>query len=241
MAWASQRVLGVVPARGGSKGIPRKNLAVVAGQSLLGRVGSVAGALPWLDAAVLSTDDVEIAQEGRRCGLEVPFMRPPALAFDEASSIDVWRHAWLECEKLHGRRYDLSVLLEPTSPMRRRQDVERTVAALVERGSDGAATVSRAPAHFTPEKCLTVDDGGVIHFYLPEGERHFRRQTISPYYFRNGICYAVTRKALVEERNIIQRNCVAVIIDRPVANIDEPLDLEWAGFLLDRERRAARG
>jgi CMP-N-acetylneuraminic acid synthetase len=223
-----------VPARGGSKAIPRKNLCLVGGLSLVGRAGELAASLPWIDARILSTDDKEIAAEGKTHGLDVPFMRPDELAGDLANSIDMWRHAWLQAESHYKTRFDISILLEPTSPLRTADDVTKTVTLLLEGNHKAAATVSPAPAHFTPHKCLTVSKG-VIGFYHEAGAKHAIRQTIPNYYFRNGICYAVKRKTLIEEGIILEDDCVAVIVDRPVINIDEPLDLELAEFLLHRK------
>jgi CMP-N-acetylneuraminic acid synthetase len=116
MAMNGLSVLAVVPARGGSKGIPRKNLERVAGYSLVARAAMVARQLPWLDAAVLSTDDEEIAEEGRRYGISVPILRPADLASDTATGVAAWRHAWLASERHFDRQFDCSVLLQPTSP-----------------------------------------------------------------------------------------------------------------------------
>jgi len=228
----------VVPARGGSKGIPNKNLRTVGGASLVGRAGELARWLDWIDASVLSTDDPATAEEGLKHGLDVPFMRPDELSGDSVGSLGVWRHALLASEAHYGKRFDVSILLEPTSPLRRVGDVTATVKALLEGQHNSAVTVSPAPAHFTPHKCLTVAEGR-IGFYHPQGAQHSRRQTIPTYYFRNGICYAVQRDALLKEDAIIGDDCVAVIIDRPVVNIDEPFDLELAEFLLEREQRGA--
>lgn len=235
MTYKSHTVLAVVPARGGSKGIPRKNLQTVCGISLVGHAARVTAALQaWLDHRVLSTDDEEIAAEGRRWGLDTPFMRPADLAGDKANSIDMWRHAWLASEANYGMRFDISILLEPTSPLRNATDVERTLATLVgETAFSGAVTVSRTPAHFTPHKTLRVDRNQCLDYYLPEGENFSQRQQIPPYYFRNGICYAVWRDTLVDRRRIMERgSCAAVIVDRPVVNIDEPLDLKLAELLM---------
>ncbi len=240
MALHGHTVLAVVPARGGSKAIPRKNLCRVGGLSLVARAGRVAASLPWLDARILSTDDEEIAHEGRGHGLDVPFMRPDALSGDLANSIDMWRHAWLEAEKHYGQRFDISVLLEPTSPLRRAEDITATVELLLSGDYRSAATVSPAPAHFTPQKCLTVT-GGLIGFYHDAGASHSIRQTIPTYYFRNGICYAVRRKTLVEDRTILGEACAANVIERHIVNIDEPFDLELAEFLLQREARQKEG
>jgi CMP-N-acetylneuraminic acid synthetase len=233
MAFSGLTVLAVVPARGGSKGIPRKNLARVAGKTLIEHAALVVKALPWLDAAVLSTDDEEIAAEGLRCGLPVPFRRPPELAADTAGAVEMWRHAWLECERLHGRTFDLSILLEPTSPLRKPQDVEQTIAALVEKQRAAAVTVSRVPAHYAPEKTLLIQEG-IIGFTVPAGARIRQRQQLPAYYHQNGACYAVRRATLVDQGHLIDHDCAAVIIERPLVNIDEPLDLELAEHLAAR-------
>lgn len=235
MALQGLSVLAVVPARGGSKSIPRKNLMPVAGLSLVGRAAAVAATLPWLDARIVSTDDAEIAEEALRHGLEAPFLRPAEISGDTATSVDMWRHAWTAAEVHYGRRFDLSVLLEPTSPLRRPEDVTRTVETLLQQDAKAAATVSRTPAHFTPHKTLTLDAAGRIGFYLAEGARHSLRQGIPAYYHRNGLCYALRRQTLVEEGRIIEDDCAAVVIERPVVNIDEPFELELAEWLLQRE------
>lgn len=227
-------VLAVVPARGGSKSIPRKNLQPLAGLSLIGHAARTLQQLEWVDVSIISTDDLEIADEGCRQGLQAPFMRPCDLASDNAKSVDMWRHALLAAEEHYGRRFDISVLLEPTSPLRKPGDVTQTVTAMLDAGSAAAATFSRTPAHYTPHKTLTIDATGRIGFYLSGQPPVTIRQEIPPYYHRNGACYAVRRATLVESRTIIEEDCVAVIIDRPLINIDEPIELEWAEFLLTR-------
>lgn len=236
MAFGGLNVLAVVPARGGSKGIPRKNLRQVGGLSLVARAAEVATSIPWIDACVLSTDDEEIAEEGRRQGLDVPFLRPDALSGDAALGIDVWRHAWLASEIHYEKRFDLSVKLEPTSPLRTPEDVERTVRTLVEGNHPAAATVSPTPAHYSPHKTLTVSREGIIGFYLEEGAAYSLRQNIPQYYHRNGLCYAAMRKHVVDDGMIIDRQAAAVIIDRNVVNIDDPFELELAEWLLSKEQ-----
>lgn len=237
MAFRGLSALAVVPARAGSKGVPRKNLQRVGGQSLIARAAAVVQALPWLDAALISTDDPDMAEEGRRHGLEAPFLRPHVLSGDAAGAAETWRHAWLEAERLHGRVYDLSVWLQPTSPMREADEVTRTVAAMLDGEHAAAATVSRVPGHHTPEKTFTIDPKGVMQFYLPEGARHTSRQSIPPYYTRNGHCYATRRATLVDRLHIVEEDCRAVLIDRFIVNIDEPIELELAEWAIAREAR----
>src|SRR5688500_18823557 len=221
MDWKRLKILAVVPARGGSKGIPGKNLRKVGGLSLVARAAQLAGSIPWVDAAVASTDDDAIAKEAADHGLAVPFLRPEELSGDYASSAATWRHAWLEAEAAFETTFDFSILLEPTSPLRTADDIERTVEAMVEGGHRAAATVSRTPAHFTPHKTLVVGDDGTVGFFLPGGGKYATRQSIPDYYHRNGICYAAMRPTVVENEEIIENDCSAVIIDRFVVNIDE--------------------
>ncbi len=237
MAYKGFSVLAVIPARGGSKSIPRKNLRMVGGISLVGRAAQIANSLSWVDKAILSTDDQEIKEEGLIRGLEVPFMRPESLAGDLSSSVDMWRHAWVTAEEHYNMRFDISILLEPTSPLRRPEDVEKTVAALLEGDQLAAATISKAPAHFTPHKCLTVDARGDVGFYLKDGALYSIRQKIPTYYFRNGVCYAVKRETVVDRGQILEERCAAVVIQRPLVNIDEPFDLELTEFLLSKQQQ----
>jgi len=233
-------VLAVVPARGGSKGVPRKNLQPVGGVSLVGRAARLAAALPWIDRTVISTDDAEISAEAVRHGADAPFVRPAELAGDAATSEDVWRHAWLAAEDHYGMRFDISVLLEPTSPLRLEADLVATVEALAAGGHASAATVCPSPAHFTPHKALTIGEGGRLGFYMHNGATFSRRQTIpGPVYHRNGLCYGATRVAVVERGEIIGADCAAVVVDRPVVNIDDAFELELADWLLTRQERLA--
>ena len=233
MAFDALTVLAVVPARGGSKGIPGKNLRVVGGHSLVGHAARLVASLNDVDAAVLSTDDRAIMEEAQRYGLVAPFTRPDEISGDKASSVDMWRHAWLAAEDHFDQHFDLSILLEPTSPMRQAADVQKTLAALTSGNHAAAATVSLTPAHYAPQKTLTVDPQGYLGFY-DVADNTARRQDIPRYYHRNGLCYAVRRETLITHRQIIEKNCCAVIIDRPVVNIDEPFDLEFAEFLMLR-------
>ena len=232
MAWNGLKILAVVPARGGSKSIPRKNLSKVGGLSLIGHAAKVATSLPWIDHAIISTDDPEMLEEGKRYGLEGPFLRPSELAQDLTSAVDTWRHAWLTCEAYYHCQFDLSIWLQPTTPLRKPEEVEGTVRALVEGKHQAAATISRVPGHFTPQKILTLDHEGIVHYFAQDGADHIARQTIPSYYYRNGLCYAVTRSTLIQKGLIIEEDCVGVLIDRPLINIDEPIELEYANFAL---------
>tara|TARA_Y100000589_G_C27187245_1_gene643203 strand:+ start:203 stop:910 length:708 start_codon:yes stop_codon:yes gene_type:complete len=234
MTYLGKKILAVVPARGGSKGIPRKNLKKVCGKSLINHAAQICKSLSWIDCSILSTDDHEMAEEGKKYGLKIPFLRPKDLASDNTNSIDMWRHAWLETENKMKTKFDISILLEPTSPMRRKEDIENCINYLIKKNHSGVATVSLMPAHFRPQKTLKINEKGMIEFYLQNDNSYSLRQNIPKYYYRNGICYALTRKKLINDKTIIDESIYAMQITREVVNIDEPFDLELAEILLNR-------
>ncbi len=236
MTFLGKSILAVVPARGGSKSIPRKNLKKLCGESLISHVGKICNSLNWIDLAIISTDDYEIAEEGIKSGLTMPFIRPKYLAEDNSNSIDMWRHAWIECEKIYKKKFDISILLEPTSPLRIKEDIEECVTKLIDNNHTGVVTLSLTPAHFRPHKTLLINNEEKIGFYLPPKKEFSLRQNIPPYYYRNGICYAITRKKLIDENIILDESISSLIIKRPVVNIDEPFDLELAEFLLKKNQ-----
>ncbi len=104
---------------------------------------------------------------------------------------------------------------------------------MLDQGTKAAVSVSRTPAHYTPERSLQIDPEGFIAPYLADGLSYTARQTIPPYYHRNGVVYAVTRASLVDEENLMKSACAALIIEREVVNIDTPRDLAWAAYLME--------
>ena len=231
MSYKGYNVLAVIPARGGSKGIPRKNLCKAGGISLVARAVKFTKALMWIDRVVLSTDDREIAEEGRKYGAEVPFLRPLELAGDTSKSVDVWRHALIEVEKYYNTSFEISILLEPTSPFREPRHMEEVVEKLVEGGYDSVLTVSETDSKGHPLKQMVIKDNRV-GYYDDAGKDIIARQQLTPVYHRNGVAYAIMRKCLVEQKTIIGANASAVIIDEPLVNIDTKHDLMIAQFLM---------
>lgn len=229
-----KRILAVVPARSGSKGIPHKNMRKLKGISLIGWAGKTLAQLPFVDAKVISTDSPEYAREGQRYGLDAPFLRPAYLSTDDAGTVETVQHALLESERHYGMRFDIILIIEPTSPLRTPEDVERAVRRLIETGADSVVTVSPLWSKAHPLKILTLENGR-IGFFIKEGKDIKARQALSGnLYWRNGICYALTRRCLMELGTIFTENTMPEIITRPVVNIDDPIDIEWAEFLLSR-------
>lgn len=228
-----QRILAVVPARGGSKGIPDKNMRTLAGTSLIGWAARALANAAWVDRAVISTDSADYAAEAEHHGLAAPFLRPASLAGDDSPVVDALQHALGEMETRDGVTYDIVLIVEPSSPFRTAADLEATARLLVQSGADSAIAVSPLPAKSHPLKALAIVDGMLVH-HIDEGRSVVGRQQLGRLYWRNGVCYALTRACLVEQRAVLGERCVAAVTEHPVVNIDEPWELDWAEFALER-------
>lgn len=229
-----RRVLVVVPARGGSQGIELKNLRPVGGVPLVALVGRVVSQLEFVDRALVSTDHAEIGRVAREAGLQMPFLRPETLSGPEVGDYEVLKHALDEAERIDGVRYNVILMLQPTSPSRTAEHVRRTLEALVRGGYDAAWTVSATDGKAHPLKQLVIDGAGCLDYYDPAGAGVTARQQLAPVYHRNGIAYALTRECLVEQRAVMGRRTVAVVLDGYISNIDTEFDLELANYLASR-------
>jgi CMP-N,N'-diacetyllegionaminic acid synthase len=176
-------VVGLIPARGGSKGIPRKNLAALAGKPLLAYTAEAALAARCLHRCLLSTDSAEIAEVGRSQGLAVPFLRPDDLAGDEAPMLPVMLHAlnWLAQQSIE---VEALVLLQPTSPLRTSRHIDECVTRLFATGADTAVSVIAVPHHFNPTSVM-ISKEGFLHPFLSEPQP-LRRQDKPRVFARNG-------------------------------------------------------
>lgn len=224
------KVLGLVPARAGSKGLPGKNTRLLHGQSLLAYAAAAARASGVVDRVVLSTDGDAIADAGRACGLDVPFIRPAGLAGDETPMLPVIEHA-VAALTGEGWEADIIVLLQPTSPLRRGAHIRRSVELLRETGADSIVSVVELPRHLSPDYVMRVEDGRLVPF-LPDGARVTRRQDARVACVRDGTVYTFWRRTLADQHSIYGRDCRPMVV--PAAEsltIDTPED--WA----DAERR----
>ena len=231
----NQRVLVVVPARGGSKGIPLKNLRILGGVPLVGHVGKLVASLSWVDRAVVSTDHDEIAAIAQNFGLDAPFRRPITLSGDLIGDIDVLTHALSATEEDDSCHYDIVVMLQPTSPFRTVAHVTKTVSKLVECGFDAVWTISETDSKAHPLKQLVVENG-VLSYYDPNGKDIIARQQLTPVYHRNGIAYAMTRACLLEDKVLMGRKTGCVVVEDRCVNIDSEWDLALAEFMFQKDQ-----
>jgi CMP-N,N'-diacetyllegionaminic acid synthase len=214
---AGEVVLGLIPARGGSKGIPGKNLVPLAGKPLLAWTVEAARAARSLTRVVVSTDDDGIAATA---GVEV-LRRPAELAADETPMLDVIRHAAEEIP------CDLLVLLQPTSPLRRPDHIDEAVALLRETGADCVVSVVEVPHQFRPESLMAVEDGRLVAL----GDAR-RRQDKQPVYARNGPAVLVVRPERLGDDLYEGDTRAYVMAPRDSIDVDGPFELQLAELLL---------
>ena len=213
-----KRVLGVVPARGGSKGIPRKNLRVVAGKSLLGWTIEIAQRSMLIDHLIVSTEDSDIASEAKRCGCVVPFVRDAALATDVADGDLVAVDAVTRCSG-----YDLMVLLAPTSPLRTTEDIDTAIRKCVDLGAP--ACVSVCPVEENPFWMFTIGERSQLAQFAREVPP--RRQALPPVHILNGAVYVARTEWLQREGRFLTPDTVAYEMPRSRSlDIDTQADLD---------------
>jgi len=236
---ATPRFLGLIPARGGSKRLPRKNILPLRGRPLIAWTIEAALGCRQLDRVIVSTDDPEIADIARAHGAEVPFLRPAELASDTASSRDVLLHA-LHTLTEQGEHYDYLVELQPTSPLRDAGDIAGAIKLLLKKNAD--AIVSVCPTDHPPEWSNTLPaDGSLRHFFRP-GIRGRRSQDLPPSYRLNGAISIFNCERLLRTGDTaMDDKAYAYIMPRERSiDIDTALDFHLAEAILDyREKQTA--
>lgn len=221
-----RRILGLITARGGSKGIPRKNLVDLVGKPLI--AWSIeAGLASCIDRLVVSTEDEEIAQVAKQWGCEVPFMRPMELAADDTPGMAPVLHA----VELLAEGFDYVVLLQPTSPLRRPEDIDGCVAECVHSGAP--ACVSLKAAEHGPHWMYELDSGSRLVPFI-KGDVIERRQDLPQAYALNGAVYVAEPGFLLECRTFLTSDTVGYVMPSARSlDIDEPLDLLIARALIE--------
>ena len=190
------RVLGIVTARGGSKGVPGKNIRPLRGKPLLAWTAEAALGATRLARTILTTDDPAIAEVGRACGLNVPFLRPAELATDAAATLPVLQHAVAHLEAA-GERFDAICLLQPTHPFRAPSLIDACVDRFVASGADSLVTVLPVPTEHNPHWVYFADAAGDLHLATGEREPIPQRQALPPAFHREGSVYIMRRDVLV--------------------------------------------
>lgn len=233
--------LALIPARGGSKGLPRKNLREFAGKPLIAWSIEAALASEACDRVIVSTDDTEIAEVARAFGADVPFLRPAELALDTSPSIDAVLHALDWLEQNEGATFDYLALLEPTSPLRAEGDLDRAIAMLSEHHERADAVVSVGEVHLEHPSIVKCIEGGYLAPYVADAEKVTRRQDLGPALFPYGVIYLVKVEALRQTRSFYPERTVPLLIERwQNYEIDDAYDLACAEAVINYRKENVR-
>ena len=219
--YKDKKFLAIIPARGGSKGIPNKNIMDICGKPLIAYTIEAGKKSKYIDEIVVSTDSNSIKVIAEQYGAKVPFLRPEELSSDTAKSIDVVLHA-IDFYKNNNMNFDYIVLLQPTSPLRSFEEVDEAIEKLI--NYDGKSLVSVCEANENPVLMRTIQDEklrGVISF---EGE-NLRRQDLPTYYIFNGALYINSNEMLIHEKNFVNESTIPYVMDKESSvDIDTMLD-----------------
>jgi CMP-N,N'-diacetyllegionaminic acid synthase len=230
------RVVAIIPARGGSKGIPRKNIVLVNGRPLIAYSIDHARESTLIERVIVSTDDDEIAQVASDCGAEVPFRRPEAIAGDAVLDLPVFEHALQWMEEHDGDRPEIVVHLRPTAPIRPRGQIDDMIRMLLENGAaDSVRSVSRPGPH--PWRMFTIGGDGYLQPIVAEHPAPYllRRQELPEVYWYNAVTDVTRRSTIFEKHSMTGDRILPYVIDnRYVVDIDEPDDLVLAAVKLQQ-------
>lgn len=226
-------VLGLVPARGGSKGISRKNARLLAGKPLLAYTADAARGATGLSRILLSTDDLEIASIGKAAGLEVPFLRPAELAVDSTPMIDVVLHA-IQWVRDQGLSYDAVCLLQPTSPLRSSASIDYCISLLWEHDVDSVMSVRPVPTEYNPYWVYFEDSGGLLRPSMGDKTEVPCRQQLPRAYHADGSVFLARTEKILKEHSLKCKRMLGAISPEHEA-VDLDTEEQWRA--LERKLR----
>ena len=220
-------ILAIIPARGGSKGLPRKNIKVLGGKPLMVWTIEEAKRNKFIDRVIVSTDDSEIAQIAKSCGGEVPFMRPVELATDKAGMTEVINDALGRI----GKEYDIVILLQPTSPFRSSEDIDNALELLILKDAKAVVAVCEVDHH--PYWSNELPPDGSMKDFLKKEAINTQRQDLRDFYRINGAIYLAYVPYLKEHKGFFGDGTFAYIMPRERSvDIDNENDFQFAEFLM---------
>lgn len=222
------KLLALIPARGGSKGIPRKNIKLLSGKPLIAWTIDAAKQATCIDRIVVTTEDEEIAAVARQFGAEVPFKRPTELAADDTPGIAPVLHALEQLPE-----FDWVLLLQPTSPLRSVVDIEGIVNLCLERAAPAAVSVCEVDKH--PDWMYQRDEADRLQPLIPNRPDITRRQDLAPVYALNGALYLARTDWLQQRKNFIGPETLGYRMPRErSADLDTPQDWLWIEHLIEQ-------
>lgn len=224
------KILYIIPARGGSKGLPGKNIRFLGGKPLIGHTIVAAQNAKYKGTILVSTDDEKIAAIAKKYGAEVPFMRPEILSSDSAPTIDVLFHA-LNYYGNQNKTFDIIVLLQPTSPLRTSKDIDDAIKLMIAKNSEAIVSVCEAEHH--PLWANILPEDGSMKSFIRNEIKGLNRQQLPKYYRLNGAIYISTISALNKYKSFFQENTYSYIMpEGNSVDIDHEIDFKLAELLL---------
>lgn len=224
----NEKVLGILPARGGSKGIPGKNLRNLLGKPLIGWSAEALFSVECIDKKICCTDDESIAEVARQFGLEVPWIRPSSLAQDDTLVIDVISHAIDRLGSDDKTPYTHVVLVQATSPTVTRVDIENALNLALETNADTVITGFDAGEKH-PARMFHIDEEDSVSWFSQEPQRMIRRQDLKPLFIRTGLVYVMKTETIENFGSIYGSNIKSIIVpEQKAVNIDVEDDFSLA-------------
>jgi CMP-N,N'-diacetyllegionaminic acid synthase len=218
------KVLGLIPARGGSKGVPRKNIRLLDGKPLLAYTAECALKCEKLTRVILSTEDYEIAEIGISYGLDVPFKRPAELAEDSTPTLKVVQHAIQTLGEV-GEKFDAVCLLQPTNPLRRSEDVDACINLFAQGNADCVVSVLPVPHEYNPKWVFWKNLDGKLSLSTGDTEVIPRRQDLPAAFHRDGSIYVTGCETIMNENSLYGNNILGYeILPEFSSNIDTEED-----------------
>jgi CMP-N,N'-diacetyllegionaminic acid synthase len=231
------RILGIIPARGGSKGIPGKNIKLLNGKPLLQYTSEIALESQYLTAVILSSDDTQIIAVAKSFGIQVPFLRPEELAQDQTSTLDVIIHAlqWFEKQSIF---FDAVCVLQVTSPFRTVAFLDKAIVKFIESGCDSLVSVQKVPHEYNPHWTFEVNPEGNLKIATGEDQIISRRQELPIAYHRDGSIYITKTEVLLEQRSLYGKS-TSFIESSPefYVNIDTLADWKKAEQMIKNKQK----
>ena len=229
--YKEKTILGLIPARGGSKGLPKKNIRPLLGKPLIAWTIEQAKASKYVDRVVVSTDDKEIAEVARQYGAEVPFMRPKELARDDTPGVDVVFHAMNWFIKNENKQYDLIMLLQPTSPLRAAEDIDKAIELLFFKKAKAIVSVCEVDHH--PLWTNTLPEDGNMKAFLRPEILNKRRQDLPVFYRLNGAIYLARLDYLRKCNGFFGPETYAYVMPRERSiDVDTNFDLKLVEYFI---------
>jgi N-acylneuraminate cytidylyltransferase len=223
----NKKVLGIIPARGGSKGVPQKNIRKLAGKPLIAWTIMEGKKSKYIDRLILSSDNEEIIETAKQCGCDVPFVRPSELAKDDTPGIEPILHALNTLPE----RYYFVVVLQPTSPLRRVNDIDYCLKLCVDTNSPSCVSITESDKN--PYWMYTLEERGRLRAFLNGGEKYYRRQDFPKVYALNGAVYVAKTDWVKKNKKLVSSESIGYIMPKSRSfDIDTEIDFQICDIFL---------